>query len=202
VTELAPWLIVPSPGGSTLHIEEAGDLTHEGLHHVEIYDCIANHSILVSGVRNLTIRDNLVYGQIVADKDTELTVEGNTIVATVNGTMMQMLAPQGAAIKGNRLVHTADQLEVGGVYIWGHDEGYPIATDIFIVGNDFLGSFTEEGKAIHLFGVDGVVVSGNQFSQTTNGASATNNTCECCLIPSGPKGPTAMCVNVTVGGGS
>ena len=41
VTELDPWLIVPSPGGSTLHIEEAGDLTHEGLHDVELYDCIA-----------------------------------------------------------------------------------------------------------------------------------------------------------------
>ena len=197
MTELAPWLIVPSPGGSTLHIEEAGDLTHEGLHHVEIYDCIANHSILVSGVRNLTIRDNLVYGQIVADKDTELTVEGNTIVATVNGTMVQMLAPQGVAMKGNTLVHMTDQLKVGGVYVWGHDEGYPSATDILIAGNDFSGSFTEEGKAIQLYGVDGVVVSGNQFKQTTNGASATNNTCECCRIPSRAG---TMCANVTLEG--
>eukprot|EP01050_Picozoa_sp_SAG11_P002624 SAG11_NODE_135_length_15131_cov_9.906599_3_plen_417_part_00 len=200
VTELNPWLIVPAPGGSTLHIEEAGDLTHLGLHDVEIYDCIANHSILASGVRNLTIRDNLVYGQIIADKDTGLTVQGNSIVATVNGTMMQMLAPQSAMVTGNTLVHKGDQLEVSGVYVWGHDEGYPSATDILILGNDFLGSFTEEGKAIQLFGVDGVVVSGNQFKQTNNGASSANNTCECCRIPSGPKGPATMCANVTVGG--
>eukprot|EP01050_Picozoa_sp_SAG11_P023668 SAG11_NODE_4820_length_1754_cov_2.048338_1_plen_331_part_00 len=120
VTELTPWLTVPSPGGSTLHIEEAGDLTHEGLHAVEIYDCIANHSILASGVRNLTIRDNLVYGQIVADLDTRLTIEGNTIVATTNGTMMQMLAPQGLVIKDNALMHADHHLEVGGIYVWGH----------------------------------------------------------------------------------
>ena len=197
VTELDPWLIVPSPGGSTLHIEEAGDLTHEGLHDVEIYDCVANHSILASGVRNLTIRENLIYGQLIGDKDTGLTIEGNTIVATTNGTMMQMLAPQGMVIKGNTLVHADNQLKVGGVYVWGHDEDYPSATNILITGNDFVGSFAEQGKAIQLYGVDGVVVSGNHFNQTTNGASATNNTCKCCRIPPGPKAAT-MCANVTV----
>lgn len=201
VTELMPWLIVHVPGGSTLHIEEAGNLEHPGLRGVEMYDCVANHSILASGVHNLTIRDNLIYGQIVADKNTGLTIERNTIIARVNGSMMQMLAPQGAGIKGNTLVHAEDRLklEESGVYIWGHDEGYPSAIDIAISGNTFLGSFTEPGKAIQLFGVDGVVVSDNLFKQTPNGASAANNTCECCRIPSGPKGPAMMCANVTVG---
>eukprot|EP01052_Picozoa_sp_SAG31_P024543 SAG31_NODE_2095_length_6455_cov_10.774072_3_plen_169_part_00 len=164
-------------------------------------------SILASGVHNITIRDNLVYGQLIADKNVDLNIERNTIVASVNGTMMQMLAPQGASIIGNTLVHVDNQLEASaGVYIWGHDEGYPSARRIVISENTFLGLFTEQGKAIQLFGVDGVVVSDNLFNRTSNGASAANNTCECCRIPFGPKGDgpgrtrATMCANVKIVG--
>ena len=194
VTEL-PWLRVEYPGGSTLHIEEAGTLTVPGLRDVQMYDCVANHSILASGVHNLTIRDNLIIGRIEANGNTGSVIERNTIVAHLNASMVQMLAPQGVSITANAFVHTGDQLEATGLYVWGHDEGFPSATNVEISGNIFSGAFTQQGKAIQLFGVDGVVVSGNHFQDTPNGASVENNTCECCRIPS--KIAT-MCHNVSL----
>ena len=197
VTEL-PWRRAPGdgyPGGSTLHIEEAGTLKMPGLRDVEIYGCVANHSVLASGVHNLTIRDNLIIGRMEANFNTHFTVERNTIVASVNGSMMMMLAPQGVTITDNTLLHADDGLAESGIYIWGHDENYPSATDIAITGNTFTGPFTQQAKAIQLFGVDGVVVSGNRFQQTPNGPGASNNTCECCRIPS--KIAT-MCRNVSI----
>lgn len=196
VTEL-PWLRVPFPGGSTLHIEEAGSLTDPGLRDVQMYDCVANHSILASGVHNLTIRNNLIVGRIEANGNAGCVVERNTILAHFNGTIMQMLAPQGVRINSNTFLHSGDQLRASGVYIWGHDEGFPFATDVAISGNIFAGPFTEQGKAIQLYGVDGVVVSNNHFQDTPNGMSTKNNTCECCRVPSKKE---TLCHNVSISG--
>ena len=54
-----PWQIVKQPGGSTIHIEEAG-----GLGNVLLENSVVNHSILAGGVHNLTIRNNLVHGTV------------------------------------------------------------------------------------------------------------------------------------------
>ena len=75
VTE-RPWQVVKQPGGSTIHIEEAG-----GLGNVLIENSVVNHSILAGGVNNLTIRGNLVHGALLGNGNTNLTVINNTVIA-------------------------------------------------------------------------------------------------------------------------
>ena len=174
VTEL-PWQIVTNPGGSTLHVEEA-----TGLRDVILADSVCNHSILASSVINLTIQNNIVHGQIVGNGNTQMRVLNNTILARSNDSMGQFLAAKGAIVSGNRFL--ADEFpHAGGVYFWGMDEGYPASSKIEIDSNVFKGQFLSKGKAVQLYGVNGVKITGNEFDNTgPHGTTARNNTCECC----------------------
>lgn len=182
-----PWRTVVNPGGSTLHVEEA-----QGLCDVVLEDSVCNHSILASSAHNLTIRNNVVHGMIEANTDSLLYVTNNTIYPHGNGSMMQMLSPQHAVISANTL-HGDPALQLTGIYVWGKDEGYPAATNITISNNAFNGPFTAQGKALHLYGVDRVVVRGNSFEETPNGATQGNNSCVCCRQPAKIA---ALCVDV------
>ena len=189
VTEL-PWQIVTNPGGSTLHVEEA-----TGLRDVVLADSVCNHSILASSVINLTISNNVIEGIIVGNKNTQMRVLNNTIIARSNSSMGQFLAAKGAIVSGNRFL--ADHFpHAGGCYFWGMDEGYPASSNIEITQNVFKGQFLSEGKALQLYGVNGVHITGNEFDNTgPHGTTARNNTCECCRDP---KKIPKLCKGVTV----
>ena len=112
------------------------------------------------------------------------------------GPLLTLLSPQGAMIRDNHFVNAGPAaLTAQGIYAWGHDENYPAAHDVTITANSFQGAFSLQGKAIQLYGVDGVLISQNHFEQSLYGSDVTNNTCECCRAPQ--KIPT-LCVNVTI----
>jgi hypothetical protein len=191
VTELT-WQVVVKPGGSTIHIEEA-----TGLHDVVLENSVCNHSLLASQVTNLTIRGNVIHGKIEANDNRQLRIERNTVIATErSGSLASFLSAQHATLGGNRFEAAGPELSgAQGVYFWGHDEGYRPSADITIAGNTFVGAFATVGRALQLYGVSDVEVSGNLFEGSVHGPSAKNNTCECCRVPSKIE---SLCVNVTV----
>jgi hypothetical protein len=160
VTEI-PWQIVKFPGGSTIHIEEAG-----GLGNVLLEKSVVNHSILAGGVNNLTIRDNIVHGCILGNGNTNLTVVRNTIID--NGEGNPVLLSQGfvqtANISSNWLVAKAvppnaerTRAFIGHIYpvgisVWGqiHDPYagmakytyYPTSINLTIENNVFIGNLS------------------------------------------------------------
>ena len=188
VTEL-PWKTVTKPGGSTIHVEEA-----TGLRDVMIADSVCNHSILASSAINLTIMNNTVVGVIEGNFNTQMNIRGNTIIATGNTSMAMFLAAQTAAIVGNTFLSAALPGSAG-IYVWGHDENYPSATNITIASNTFIGQFASQGKTVQLYGVDGVRIEDNHYQRGPPGSTAKERTCECCRNPA--KIPE-LCVDVSI----
>jgi hypothetical protein len=171
VTE-RPWKIVKLPGGSTIHIEEAG-----GLGNVLLENSVVNHSILAGGVNNLTIRNNIVHGTILGNGNTNLTVVNNTIIAhNSTSAIMSQGFTQTANISNNTLIASAASDHEGihkdgmydidgahvfptGITVWGqiHDPYagmakftfYPTSTNITIQGNVFVGNLSGPKWAHH-----------------------------------------------------
>ena len=71
-----------SPGvrcGSSIHIEEATNLTN-----VLIHDNHVNYSMAVSGTKNMTV--DIIKGVIIANDAYQLTIRNNTITANASDT--------------------------------------------------------------------------------------------------------------------
>jgi hypothetical protein len=204
VTEL-PWRIVTGPGGSTVHVEDA-----TGLRDVIIEDCIMNHSLAASTVIKMTIRGNVIHGNLEANSNTQLRVLNNTIIATEklnnstrSRTMAMILAAKGAIFQGNRMLSAAFP-NTTGLYFWGMDEGYNASSEITIAANLFIGEFSlrkgvawgSGAKVIDLYGVRNVMVRENSFIGSQSGHGSVQNTCACCTVA--PSKKAALCVNVSI----
>jgi hypothetical protein len=185
--------------GNSIHIEEAENLTNVWVHHN-----IANNSMALSGCRNLTVEHNVVEGGIIVNGNAQLVVRHNSVLARDERCpdkgccpgMISILAAQVARIVGNTLTVTGSCRPVG-VEVWGNVEVYPFARDLLISGNAFEGKFeplfreAPYNGTITLDGVEGVVISGNTFSDRPK---AKDNVCECCRY-----GVKASCKNITIG---
>eukprot|EP01048_Picozoa_sp_COSAG05_P011480 COSAG05_NODE_1082_length_5937_cov_2.133265_4_plen_74_part_00 len=58
-----------------------------------------------------------IVGAIVGNVNTQMTIEGNTIIATANGTMGSFLATQGGTLRNNSFL-AAEFAAAQGVYFW------------------------------------------------------------------------------------
>jgi hypothetical protein len=185
-----------SPGvqaGNSIHIEEAENLTNVWIHHN-----IANHSMALSGCKNLTVEDNVVEGAIVANGDIGVIVRNNTILATDEncGAMISLLSARNARIVGNAVTVAGATCSPIGVNIWGNDEGFPFSQDVLIAFNSFHGRFDPlfRGKPYHggitVDGVIGMVIEGNTWTERPK---TQDNVCECCRY-----GQKTQCQNITM----
>ena len=165
------------PGGSTIHVEEAG-----GLKDVYIYDCICNHSILASGPTDMVIRNNVVEGQILGNLDTNLTIANNRVfsrpapmecghLGESSGQSTALIAASfgtGLTVFNNTLTHRANcdprwNKQVG-IQLLGGVESYPIESDVLIHGNIFgFEGVQANSTLIDLSGCKNVIVRDNDF---------------------------------------